>query len=276
MAPLAFDDPRYIKAINHPVRARILAMLRERQASPNELASWLKDVSLGATSYHVRTLHQLGLIDLVDEQRRRGAVEHYYRAVALPEPARAAGGLSRQVGARAALQMISSQLEPAAHAGGADGPHAVVEQRELVLDDKALEQLAQECERLLERASKLAGQAQKRAAAGAEAQPVTLAVIALQTPALADQIPPSKPGKARRAPARARGRVGVREAVLEQLQHRPATGPEIAAATGHSANAVRGVVMTLLSSGQVVELDERRRRPGSRGPLSRVYALTVQ
>ena len=34
------DDPRYVKAMSHPVRVRIMAMLQERKASPNELSQW--------------------------------------------------------------------------------------------------------------------------------------------------------------------------------------------------------------------------------------------
>jgi DNA-binding transcriptional ArsR family regulator len=77
------DDPRYVKAMSHPLRVRILAMLDERKASPNQLAGWL-GASLGTVAYHVRTLEQLGLIELVDETRVRGAVEHHYRARARP------------------------------------------------------------------------------------------------------------------------------------------------------------------------------------------------
>ena len=39
------DDPRYVKAMSHPLRVRILAMLDERVASPNELSGWLGPVS---------------------------------------------------------------------------------------------------------------------------------------------------------------------------------------------------------------------------------------
>ena len=82
MKPItAIDDPRYVKAMSHPVRVRIMAMLQERKASPNELSQWL-GTTLGATAYHVRTLHKLGLIELVDETRVRGAVEHHYKAKA--------------------------------------------------------------------------------------------------------------------------------------------------------------------------------------------------
>ena len=42
MKPITnIDDPRYVKAMSHPLRVRILAMLDERTASPVELAGWL-------------------------------------------------------------------------------------------------------------------------------------------------------------------------------------------------------------------------------------------
>ena len=60
MKPIkSIDDPRYVKAMSHPLRVRILAMLDERKASPNQLAGWL-GASLGTVAYHVRTLEQLG------------------------------------------------------------------------------------------------------------------------------------------------------------------------------------------------------------------------
>src|SRR3954464_6605804 len=77
------DDPRFVKAMSHPLRVRILAMLRERKSSPRELAELL-GATLGTTAYHVRTLERLGLIELVDERPVRGAIEHYYRATARP------------------------------------------------------------------------------------------------------------------------------------------------------------------------------------------------
>ena len=80
----SIDDPRYVKAMSHPLRVRILAILQERTASPVELAQVLEG-TLGTVSYHVRTLHQLGLIELVDETRVRGAVEHHYKARARPK-----------------------------------------------------------------------------------------------------------------------------------------------------------------------------------------------
>jgi DNA-binding transcriptional ArsR family regulator len=73
-------DPRLVKAISHPLRHRILVRLNEDVLSPNDLASELGE-SLGRVSYHVRTLADAGAIELVRTVPRRGAVQHFYRAV---------------------------------------------------------------------------------------------------------------------------------------------------------------------------------------------------
>jgi DNA-binding transcriptional ArsR family regulator len=67
------------KAVSHPLRSRILEMLAEEVSSPNELAGKL-DERLPNVSYHVRTLLDLGCVELVRTAQRRGAIEHYYRA----------------------------------------------------------------------------------------------------------------------------------------------------------------------------------------------------
>ena len=73
-------DPRLAKALAHPLRARILVVLNERVASPNEIAQMLGE-ALPNVSYHVRTLSDLDCIALVRTAQRRGAIEHYYLAL---------------------------------------------------------------------------------------------------------------------------------------------------------------------------------------------------
>ena len=65
------------------MRARILGILNERVASPNEIAEQIHE-RLPNVSYHVRALLDLGCIELVSTAQRRGAIEHYYRAVVRP------------------------------------------------------------------------------------------------------------------------------------------------------------------------------------------------
>jgi DNA-binding transcriptional ArsR family regulator len=62
---------------------RILAALADKEASPSELAEEMGE-SLGVVSYHTRILLDLKCIELVRETRRRGAVEHHYRAIESP------------------------------------------------------------------------------------------------------------------------------------------------------------------------------------------------
>ena len=73
------SDPRYVRALSHPLRVRILAILEERLASPLDLSRILR-ADLGVVAYHVRTLHRLGLITLERETKVRGATQRHYRA----------------------------------------------------------------------------------------------------------------------------------------------------------------------------------------------------
>lgn len=70
--------------VNHRLRARIWYVLRDRVASPNQLKDLLK-VKLSDAAYHVRVLEKHGCIEMVDTKQRRGAVEHFYRAIERPD-----------------------------------------------------------------------------------------------------------------------------------------------------------------------------------------------
>jgi DNA-binding transcriptional ArsR family regulator len=72
-----------VRVVAHPLRVQALSILTERPASPKELAAELGS-PVGNVSYHVRELEDVGMIELVDEKKRRGAVEHFYRAIARP------------------------------------------------------------------------------------------------------------------------------------------------------------------------------------------------
>jgi DNA-binding transcriptional ArsR family regulator len=73
-------ENKLVKALSHPVRARALAILNSRVASPKEIADEL-DREVGNVGYHVRTLKELGCVELVSEVKRRGATEHFYRGI---------------------------------------------------------------------------------------------------------------------------------------------------------------------------------------------------
>jgi DNA-binding transcriptional ArsR family regulator len=75
--------PRQVamKAMSHPCRVHALHILSKQPvASPKELA-FQTGVELGTMAYHIRELRRFGYIELVETKPRRGATEHYYRAV---------------------------------------------------------------------------------------------------------------------------------------------------------------------------------------------------
>src|SRR5215211_3459933 len=74
-------DHRLARALSHPLRLKLLAALNEGVASPNQLANRLGE-PLANVSYHVRILLDLDCIELVETAQRRGAIEHFYRALA--------------------------------------------------------------------------------------------------------------------------------------------------------------------------------------------------
>ena len=77
------DSSRWDAAVAHPVRVQILERLDRRVASPSALAGQL-ELPVGIVAYHVRRLVELGWLRLVSQRARRGSVEHFYTAAALP------------------------------------------------------------------------------------------------------------------------------------------------------------------------------------------------
>ena len=160
----ATDSTRLAKAMSHPLRAQILVALNENVASPKDLADLLGE-PLGNVAYHVRTLLDLGCVELVDTAQRRGAIEHYYRATtrALMDDA-AWGALPANVRHGFAAEWFKASFEDVYEAIGAgtfanrtDGHLSFTQ---LTLDEEGWERLAERLATVLEEA--LDDQAKRR------------------------------------------------------------------------------------------------------------------
>ena len=172
-------DEALLKAISHPLRHRLLGLLDDRTASPNELAREL-GLPLGRVSYHIRLLADLGAIELVRTEPRRGALEHFYRAVTrgwfseedwarLPRAARR--GIVGQ-----SLQRIFSEVTAAVDAGGFDGPVSQVKSTSLELDERGLEEVNAVLASAAERVSEINAESADRRA-GADGVTTELALL---------------------------------------------------------------------------------------------------
>ena len=166
MKPITnIDDPRFVKAMSHPLRVRILAMLDERTASPVELAGWL-GAGLGTVAYHVRTLERIGLVELVHESRVRGAVEHHYRSCGRPQVSdeawAAAPAIAKQAAVSATLQTIDAYARAASAAGGFDHGNSHLSRTALTLDARGFHDLSRACARLLAQVERIEEAAKER------------------------------------------------------------------------------------------------------------------
>jgi DNA-binding transcriptional ArsR family regulator len=166
-------DPRWLRAISHPIRIRLLAMLDEEPASPVILASKLNQ-PLGTIAYHVRTLYDLGLLKLVSTRQRRGATEHYYKTTGHPSSSEEAweglDGISKQRLLTALIAKATDYATRSAAAGGFDAREAHISTEALKLDRAGLEQLAQESKKWLARAQEIERDAAARIGQDADAE----------------------------------------------------------------------------------------------------------
>ncbi len=181
-------DPRIAKALSHPMRARILMILNERVASPNEISEEIEE-RLPNVSYHVRALLDLGCIELVDTAQRRGAVEHYYRAIVRPffsdRDWKRLPRSGRQAISDSILQILWEDLSAAIKAGtfeARDDRHLT--HARMVLDDEGWAEMTKLLASVLAETEKIEARSTSRLKkAGAEAEiPTTFALMHFESP----------------------------------------------------------------------------------------------
>lgn len=181
-------DQRIAKALSHPVRANILAILNQRVASPNEISEELKE-PLGNVSYHVRALLNLNCIELVRTAPRRGAIEHYYRAIERPffsdrdwtrMPPSARAAISDKI-----LDLAWKDLSAAIEAGTFEArPDRHLSRTALLLDEQAWEELNEILAGVVEDAMRLeAESASRRADNGEEGINTKLSMVHFESAA---------------------------------------------------------------------------------------------
>ena len=157
-------DSRLLRALGHPLRQRILRVLNDRVASPSQLSREL-DEALGNVSYHVRTLENLGAVELVSTKPVRGALEHFYRATIRVELDDASWA-KLPISVRRKLfdqtqQLIWEHIVAAAGGPGFDDPQAHVSWTPLDLDEEGYQEvvaiLAETLEQVMAAQARAAG-----------------------------------------------------------------------------------------------------------------------
>jgi DNA-binding transcriptional ArsR family regulator len=196
-------DRRLAKALSHPLRAHVLTILNERVASPNQIAGELEE-PLGNVSYHVKTLAEMGCIELVSTRPRRGAIEHFYRAVVRPFfsdkdwkrlPPSARQGISD-----ATLQLIWEDASDALTAGTFDQrSDRHLSRSPLVLDQQGWKDVNQLLLETMDRVMEIEAESAKRLASDGEGGFNTKMVLMhFESSGSAEGRKRSRPSRARR------------------------------------------------------------------------------
>jgi DNA-binding transcriptional ArsR family regulator len=181
-------DPRIAKALSHPMRARILGILDERVASPNEISEQI-DERLPNVSYHVRALLDLGCIELVDTAQRRGAVEHYYRAVVRPffsdRDWKRLPRSGRQAISDAALKIVWEDVSQALQEGTFESrPDRHLSHNDVTLDDEGWKEVAKLLNGMIGDVERIASASAARLRkSGEEGIPATVVAMQFEVPA---------------------------------------------------------------------------------------------
>jgi DNA-binding transcriptional ArsR family regulator len=178
-------EERLVKALAHPLRWRILeAIVDCAEASPLEL-SRLLDVPLATVSHHVRVLREVRCIELTRTEPRRGAVEHYYRAL-LPafldddQWARVPTLLRRGVAGQV-FRRVVREAAAAGDEGAFDAPHAHLDRMLIELDESGWEELSELLMDVLRRAQEIQERSDTRRADGDAVRTSELAILHFET-----------------------------------------------------------------------------------------------
>jgi DNA-binding transcriptional ArsR family regulator len=169
------------KALSHPLRFRLLQHYCEEETSPSRLARKL-GARIGDATYHTRVLRDLGCIELVRTEPRRGASEHFYRGRVVPilDDALAAAmpADSRQAILSGILGDIWKDLAASADAGVLDRPDVHISRTALELDDQGFAELSERLESVLHAALEIEAASKARSSGGA-ADPARRTELAL-------------------------------------------------------------------------------------------------
>lgn len=174
-------DQRLMKALSHPLRVQILTLVNEREWSPNEMSKELEE-GLSQVSYHVKVLKDFEMIEMVRTEPRRGAVEHFYKAVErmiVPE------GMTADLPKSARLEFLGKVIRDAERDIHEALKAATFYRRgdfhadwvPMDLDEKGCERLHALGDKFLEDVLEIEGESANAIADGAEAIPISVALF---------------------------------------------------------------------------------------------------
>ncbi len=184
----------------HPLRVRILALANERDLSPVEFcregfAPGNMDVS--HVAYHFRELAEYGCLTVIEENKRRGSIEHVYRGIGRAYFSDADwNSLTHEERVRISKTVVQGLFARADEAMMAD----TFDSREdrhlswfaMRLDEQGWKELSTTLAAAFGEVEQIRNDAEKRLeSSGGPAIPSTCAILSFESPEVPEQMPPS-------------------------------------------------------------------------------------
>jgi hypothetical protein len=194
------DKSTAAAVLAHPLRVRILAIANERDLSPVEFCREgfaPENMDVSHVAYHFRELAEYGCLAVIEENKRRGSIEHVYRGIgrayfsdadwtSLTREER--GRISKTV-----VQGLFARADDAIRAETFDSR----EDRHLSwfamnLDKQGWKELSTTLAAAFGEVEQIRNEAEKRLeASGDVAIPSTCAILSFESPTVPHRVPPS-------------------------------------------------------------------------------------
>lgn len=159
------ENTALVRALAHPLRAKMLYIMQERPASPKEMAAEF-GVPLSNVAYHVQILRKLKVIKLVRKTPRRGAIEHHYTVNQISnlgvEAWAQTPSLIKESAVAEWLKDVGEYVTSAAATGGFNRGDAWLGRSRLVFDQEAWDRVSAKLTEVLELAEEEANASAER------------------------------------------------------------------------------------------------------------------
>jgi DNA-binding transcriptional ArsR family regulator len=183
-------DERIAKALNHPLRTQILAVLGDTCASPSEIARLL-DEDLSNVSYHTNVLSKLECVEMVDQEHVRGALKTRYRATTkmlldTPDWERLSDGVKTGISVNA-INEVMQRASAALEAGTFEKrPDRIIATLKMDVDEQGWQDATEAVRKAFDRLSEVEEETANRKAEGAKTFPITASLLSYQSPTKED------------------------------------------------------------------------------------------
>ena len=140
---LVVDDPERLRALADDLRAKIVALLRERALSTTELAEQL-GLPKGTVGHHVKVLERAGLIRVVRTRQVRAVTEKYYGRVARLYILQSGDGEGAEGAVAAGLRRAADELAQGGDVLGSASIHLRLQPKDARRFERRLAKLVQD------------------------------------------------------------------------------------------------------------------------------------